>query len=176
MTYWSVNVKGEGSSRMEISGSSGDVSSADRASMGNHGTNGEVSNKTNVICKSTSNDQKSSDSDSDSDTSLARFHSRPSRNLGSRLLRHQKRRIVERVPYSLMSSAEKQTRKTKERERKKKTIRKLEQKLKNGNVLSQQKRKRIKRRLKRLRQHSRKRYMKKKATESETDKGRSSRK
>ena len=131
-------------------------------------TNGEVSNKTNAICKSTGGDRKSSDSDSNSDTALVHSHPRPSRNFGSRLLGHQKRRAA-RVPYSLMSSAKKQAQREKNRERKKKMIRKLEQKLKYSNVVSHQKRKRIKRHLKQLRQYRRGK-LKKKATNTEVDK------
>ena len=112
-------------------------SDPDRTSTGNHQTNGEVSNKTNAVCKSTGGDRK--------------------------------RRVVARVPYSLMSSAKKQARREKDRERRKKKIRKLEQKLKNSNVVSHQKRKRIKKRLKRLRQHRRGK-LKKKAANTEADK------
>ena len=144
-------------------------SDPDRTTTGSHQTNGEVSNKTNAVCKSTGGDRKSSDSDSNSDTALVHLHPRPSHNFGSRLLGHRKRRVVARVPYSLMSSAKKQAQREKDRERKKKMIRKLEQKLKNSNVVSHQKRKRIKRHLKRLRQHRRGK-LKKKAANTEADK------
>ena len=141
-------------------------SDPDRTTTGGHQTNGEVSNKTNAVCKSTGGDQKSSDSNSD--TALVHSHSRSSYNFGSRLLGHPKRRAA-RVPYSLMSSAKKQAQREKDRKRKKKVIRKLEQKLKNINVLSHQKRKRVKRHLKRLRQHRRGK-IKKKAANTEADK------
>ena len=143
-------------------------SDPDKTTTGNHQTNGEVSNKTNAVCKSTGGDQKNSDSDSNSDTALIHSHSRSSCNFGSRLLGHPKRRAA-RVPYSLMSSAKKQAQREKDRKRKKKMIRKLEQKLKNNNVLSHQKRKRVKRHLKRLRQHRRGK-LKKKTASTEADK------
>lgn len=156
---------------MEIEGPSG----PDRTITDDHQANGEVFNKTNAICKSTSDNWKSSDSDSNSDTALVHSHSRHSCNLGSRLLGHRKRRAAH-VPYSLMSSAKKQVWREKDRERKKKMIRKLEQKLKNSNVVSHQKRKRIKRHLKRLRQHRRGKLKKKKATNTDADKKRGSQK
>ena len=138
--------------------------SADLLSVGNQ-TNGEVSNKTSAVCKSTKDGEKSSDSDSECDATLVRSYSRSSHNLGSQ---HQKRKIV-RVPYSLMSSTDKQVKIKTDRNRKKKVIRNLEQKLENKSNLSRQKRKKIKRHLKRLRPHNRGKH-KKKATDTEADK------
>ena len=145
--------------RMELA-----PTSADLLSVGNQ-TNGEVSNKTSAVCKSTKDGEKSSDSDSESDATSVHSHSRSSRNLGNR---HQKRKVV-RVPYSLMSSTDKQAKIKTDRNRKKKVIRKLEQKLENKSSLSRQKRKKIKRHLKRLRPHNRQKR-KKKAMDTEADK------
>ena len=135
--------------------------SADLMSVGNQ-TNAEVSSKTSAVCRSTKDGEKSSDSDSESDATSIHSHSRSSCNLGSR---HQKRKVV-RLPYSLMSWKDKKAQLKRGRNRKKKMIRKLEQRLENS---SRGKRKKIKRRLKRLRPHCRGKH-KRKATNTEADK------
>ena len=164
--------------RMEVGGQSSSTcrdvhmtlapTNADQMSVGNYQTNGEVSSKTSAVCKSTKDGEKSSDSDSECDATLVHSHSRSSRNLGSR---HQKRKVVH-VPYSLMSPKDKEAQLKRDRSRKKRMVRKLEQRLENS---SRQKRKKIKRHLKRLRPHNRGKH-KKKATDTEADKEPSSQK
>ena len=145
---------------------------ADQTTVDNHQSSVEVSNKISAVCKSTGDDQNTSDSDSESDTALVHSRSRPSRDLGSG---HQQRK-VERVPYSLMSREDKNAKRKKDRIRKKKTIRKLERRLENRSDMSRQQRKRTIRRLKRLRPRRRRKHKKKARDNTEADKEPSSQK
>lgn len=157
----------DGPSPMEVGGQSLSTSQdsvctelaptgADRMIVDNQ-TNGMVSNKTNVSCRSTDDGQKSSDSNSESDA--ASVHSNSRRSLESR---QQKRKVC--MPYSLMTPEDKQAKRKKDKNRKKKMIRKLERRLESRSNLSCQQRKRIKGRLKRLRPHNRKKHKRKEAT------------